>query len=191
MNQNSMIKKFDKSIVKYFMDFIETDFHKRSAPKKKVVYTNGEGLTIGCNLSKFNHISDKISNLLNKKIDSEIFIKKGEYCSNLSDSLKDKAKELFRCTCESNIDIIRSNFINDIEEYLKIDVPISSKNKFKEDIFKSIIPLIKDSIIKKYFTDNVEIYFTCQILSVILPIIYAIKQDILEINKNVVNECRK
>lgn len=42
-----------------------------------------------------------------------------------------------------------------------------------------------------YFTDNVEIYFTCQILSVILPIIYAIKQDILEINKNVVNECRK
>ena len=96
MNQNSMIKKFDKSIVKYFMDFIETDFHKRSAPKKKVVYTNGEGLTIGCNLSKFNHISDKISNLLNKKIDSEIFIKKGEYCSNLSDSLKDKAKELLK-----------------------------------------------------------------------------------------------
>ena len=37
MNNNYGVKEFDKSIVKYFMDFIETDFHRRSAPEKRIV----------------------------------------------------------------------------------------------------------------------------------------------------------
>lgn len=44
---------FIKEVAKYFMDFLETDFHKRRNPKRSVQFRNASNLLIGLNLSKY------------------------------------------------------------------------------------------------------------------------------------------
>lgn len=158
MNNNYGVREFNKTIVKYFMDFIETDFHKRSAPKKKIIYTNSENLVVGCNLSKFNKISDKISKLLNNSLDSKIVIKKGDYNSNLSSVSKVKAKERFRISCESNIKNSSSTFIKSVENCLKNADLASSDSALKEEIKNNLILLTKKPITEKYFEENEEFF---------------------------------
>lgn len=44
---------FIKEVAKYFMDFLETDLHKRRNPKRNVQLRNASNLLIGLNLSKY------------------------------------------------------------------------------------------------------------------------------------------
>lgn len=44
---------FIKEVAKYFMDFLETDFHKRRNPKRNVQLRNQDNLLIGLNLNKY------------------------------------------------------------------------------------------------------------------------------------------
>jgi len=44
---------FIKSVAKYFMDFLETDFHKRRNPKRSVKSKNSDNLLVGLNLNKY------------------------------------------------------------------------------------------------------------------------------------------
>ena len=44
---------FIKEVAKYFMDFLETDFHKRRNPKRSVQLRNSSDLLIGLNLNKY------------------------------------------------------------------------------------------------------------------------------------------
>jgi len=44
---------FIREVVKYFMDFLETDFHKRRNPKRTVKFRNDNNLLIGVDLSKY------------------------------------------------------------------------------------------------------------------------------------------
>lgn len=44
---------FIKEVAKYFMDFLETDFHRRRNPKRSVQLRNSSNLPIGLNLNKY------------------------------------------------------------------------------------------------------------------------------------------
>jgi len=44
---------FVKEVAKYFMDFLETDFHKRRFPKRSIKLKNEDNLQIGLNLHKY------------------------------------------------------------------------------------------------------------------------------------------
>ena len=50
MEQNNGLA-FIKEVAKYFMDFLETDFHKRRNPKRSVQLRNSSNLLIGLNLN--------------------------------------------------------------------------------------------------------------------------------------------
>ena len=49
--KNPMPLEFIKEVAKYFMDFLETDFHKRKQPKRSVHTRNSDNLLIGLNLN--------------------------------------------------------------------------------------------------------------------------------------------
>lgn len=51
---------FIKEIAKYFMDFLETDFHKRRNPKRSVKLRNEDNLLLGLNLSKYKDFASQI-----------------------------------------------------------------------------------------------------------------------------------
>ena len=47
---------FLKEVAKYFMDFLETDFHKRHTPKRAVRFRNADNLLTGFTAHKIPHL---------------------------------------------------------------------------------------------------------------------------------------
>ena len=87
---------FIKEVAKYFMDFLETDFHKRRSPKRSIKTRNEDNLLVGLNLGKYpnfnklvwksiNHAFDKRNNILSS-------IGKGVYKTNIPKDLLDLIK---------------------------------------------------------------------------------------------------
>ena len=58
--------KFIKEVAKYFMDFLETDFHKRSAPKRSISFRNDKNYLVGINLKKYDKRIEILERKLNK-----------------------------------------------------------------------------------------------------------------------------
>jgi hypothetical protein len=49
-NENHYCLGFIKEVAKYFMDFLETDFHRQRNPRRTVRLRNNDNLKIGLNL---------------------------------------------------------------------------------------------------------------------------------------------
>src|SRR3989344_8253649 len=86
---NSLL--FIKEVAKYFMDFLETDFHKRKNPKRSIKLRNNDNLLIGLNLNKYPTFNKQIWKLINHNFDKSIFnlLEKGVYKTNLPKNLLD------------------------------------------------------------------------------------------------------
>ena len=50
---NSGALVFIKDIAKYFMDFLESDFHKRKNPKRSIRLRDSDNLLVGINVNKY------------------------------------------------------------------------------------------------------------------------------------------
>ena len=61
-NANGLL--FFKEVAKYFMDFLETDFHKRRFPKRSVKFRNKDNLLIGLNLQKYETFNRLVLNFI-------------------------------------------------------------------------------------------------------------------------------
>ena len=62
---------FIKDIAKYFMDFLETDFHKRKLPRRSVKYRNNDNLLVGINLDKYADFHQGINKTIKNAFGSE------------------------------------------------------------------------------------------------------------------------
>jgi superfamily I DNA and/or RNA helicase len=82
---------FVKAVAKYFMDFLETDFHKRRIPKRNVKLHSAENLLIGLNLNKYPSFNKLIWKLVNKSFEKNILQKvgKGVYKADIPKNLLD------------------------------------------------------------------------------------------------------
>ena len=80
---------FVKEVAKYFMDFLETDFHKRKNPKRSVKYRTNDNLLVGINPSKYPSFTKDVWKLITHGFDKDILniISKGVYRSNLPQNL--------------------------------------------------------------------------------------------------------
>jgi very-short-patch-repair endonuclease len=98
---------FVKEVAKYFMDFLETDFHKRRTPKRNVKYKNESNLLVGLNLEKYPQFSKFIINGFNEAFsEHEYRIKKGEYKANIPKNLLDLVKIKAEDIDSKDIDVI-------------------------------------------------------------------------------------
>lgn len=52
-DKDSKNYSFVKSVSQYFMDFLETDFHKQRSPRRAIKLQNSESLLVGINLEKY------------------------------------------------------------------------------------------------------------------------------------------
>lgn len=82
---------FVKEVAKYFMDFLETDFHKRKNPKRSVKYRTSDNLLVGINLSKYPTFTKQVWKLINSGFDKNALntISKEVYRINLPKNLLD------------------------------------------------------------------------------------------------------
>jgi very-short-patch-repair endonuclease len=95
-NQNgSGNLSFVKDLATYFMEFLETDFHKRKSPKRAIQLRNKDNLLIGFNLNKyptFNNLVWKTINHAFSKENSMGIVEKGVYKTNIPNNLLDLIK---------------------------------------------------------------------------------------------------
>lgn len=82
---------FIKEVAKYFMDFLETDFHRQRNPRRSVQLRNNDNLLIGLDLQKYpifcNATFHRINNGFQKKEPFEI--KKGSFKAVIPQNLID------------------------------------------------------------------------------------------------------
>ncbi|MCX6816610.1 MAG: AAA domain-containing protein [Candidatus Beckwithbacteria bacterium] len=82
---------FIREVAKYFMDFLETDFHKRKNPKRSVQLRSGNNLLIGLNLNKYPTFANLVWKAINHSFDKSVLngIPKGVYRTNIPQNLLD------------------------------------------------------------------------------------------------------
>jgi superfamily I DNA and/or RNA helicase/very-short-patch-repair endonuclease/predicted RNA-binding Zn-ribbon protein involved in translation (DUF1610 family) len=80
---------FIRDVAKYFMDFLETDFHKRKLPKRSVKFRNNDNLLIGLNLQKYGSFNQKVFKFIQGGFDKDIptGIEKGVFKTDLPKNL--------------------------------------------------------------------------------------------------------
>ncbi len=87
IKQGSLL--FIKEVAKYFMDFLETDFHKHKFPRRSIKFRNSDNLLIGLNLQKYSSFNKLVSKLVSKVFDKQVIskVEKGVYKTNLPKNL--------------------------------------------------------------------------------------------------------
>ena len=76
---------FFREVTKYFMDFLETDFHKRKLPRRSIRLRNSDNLLVGVGLKKYETFYPVISKYVGDGFPSETIlqIKKGQFKTKL------------------------------------------------------------------------------------------------------------
>lgn len=170
MSEQEKHIKFIKEVAKYFMDFLETDFHKKKAPKRSISYTNSRWYLVWVSLAKY----DKMTNVICKTIngwfdkDSHISVKKWVYTTTVPKNFLDIiklnvnkfsediimeivnqiSKEIFYLTEQYNISIEEAIYYVRQQE-IKI---------FKEYFVSPFVENIKDYVITKKIWDESSIF---------------------------------
>lgn len=87
-------QEFIKEIAKYFMDFLESDFHKHKNPRRSIKLHNEDNLLIGINLVKYPSFVNVVWETINHVFDEDRLssIEKGIYRVNIPESLLDLIK---------------------------------------------------------------------------------------------------
>ncbi len=101
---------FVKEVAKYFMDFLETDFHKQRVPKRNIQLRSNDNLLVGLNLSKYQNFTDIVWKAINHNFDKNIIstISKGVYKTPIPDNLLDLVKlQIKRITAKQTTKVIR------------------------------------------------------------------------------------
>jgi len=85
---------FIKEVAKYFMDFLETDFHKRKNPKRSIQFRSSNNLLVGLNLNKYPSFNNLVNRAINHAFDKNTLntIQKGVYRTNIPKNLLDLVK---------------------------------------------------------------------------------------------------
>jgi len=82
---------FFREVTKYFMDFLETDFHKRKFPRRVIKARNADNLLVGLNLKKYDTFYSQISKYIQSGFpsDATVQVKKDQYKTKLPKNIVD------------------------------------------------------------------------------------------------------
>lgn len=80
---------FIHEVAKYFMDFLETDFHKRKYPKRSIKLRSDNNLLVGLNLNKYQSFEDHIWKTIEHGFSKDVqnTIPKGAYRTTIPKNL--------------------------------------------------------------------------------------------------------
>src|SRR3989344_5314666 len=144
---------FIKEVAKYFMDFLETDFHKRRNPKRSVQLRNSSNLLVGLNLNKYPSFNALAWKAVTRGFDPNVLntIQAGVYQTNIPKNLlgliglqlgKIKSKQISEI-----IDKLAEEIEKSIAPHLKeYDQALTSSLEVTEKVIKAelVLPFISN-----------------------------------------------
>ncbi|MDD3548803.1 MAG: AAA domain-containing protein [Candidatus Pacebacteria bacterium] len=115
-NKNGLA--FIKEVAKYFMDFLETDFHKRRNPKRSIKFRNENNLLVGLNLNKYPAFNKIVWKSINHAFDKNVLskIEKGVYKANIPNNLLDLIKIQVKKISEKKVNKVIKDISKEIEQ---------------------------------------------------------------------------
>jgi hypothetical protein len=107
---------FIKEVAKYFMDFLETDFHKRKNPKRCIQLRSNNNLLVGLNLNKYPAFNNLVWKAINHAFDKNVLntIEKGVYRTNIPENLVDLIKLQLEKVTNNQISKVLENISEEI-----------------------------------------------------------------------------
>ena len=147
---------FVKEVAKYFMDFLETDFHKRNTPKRSIKLRNRDNLLTGVNLSKYPTFLKEIYKLVANSFsgDGTKKLSRSVYRSNLPQNLLEVVKLQIGKIKATNLKDLTLAIANEIEKLAVLyskehDKAISTSHEYNYQKIKEIFVLPFISSIEK------------------------------------------
>ena len=128
------IKGFARYVLRYFQDFIETDFHRQQAPRRRIILKNDVGFRMGIPLRKYPSLFDAIWKACRLPLSKpfEIRIPKARFTAPLSPTLRDLIRQQVEAIPDNEFDPIKTKIV----DYAVRNRVSGSKNaeKFSEDV---------------------------------------------------------
>jgi hypothetical protein len=117
MDNNDLI--YLKEVAKYFMDFLETDFHKRKNPRRTIKQRNEDNLLVGIRLDKYPRFNDVIWRSIGNSFGSKTLkqLPKGLYKSSISTNLIDLIKYQMKNVGAEKTNELAARIANIVENY--------------------------------------------------------------------------
>ena len=129
---------FIREVGSYFMEFLETDFHKRKLPRRSIKLHNEKGLLTGLNLNKYPSFYRVAYKLVNSCFNSDILnsVQKGVYKADIPKSLLDLIKK--QVGKVSDADVVE--LIKELDEAI-----LQSALKHKDDYLQTFNSVMTDA----------------------------------------------
>ncbi len=83
------IAAFVSELATYYMDFLETDFHKRRVPKRSVKFRNSKNLRVGLDLAKYDAFQSSVLKVLKTGMIRPLSIPRHRYRTVVPQKIKD------------------------------------------------------------------------------------------------------
>jgi very-short-patch-repair endonuclease len=137
---------FIKEIAKYFMDFLETDFHRRKNPKRSIKFRNKDNLLVGVNLNKYPSFNSIVWKAINHGFDKNVLssVNKGVYKTNIPKNLLDLIKFQVGKITKKQVDTLLKNIGEEIEK-----TAILNKNDYEKafnDSLENASKIVNESL---------------------------------------------
>ena len=136
-NKGSM-PLFIKEVGGYFMEFLETDFHKRKLPRRSIKLHNDKGLLTGLNINKYPNFYKIAYKLANNCFNPDFLnsIQKGVYKADIPKSLLDLIKKQIAQVADTQV----TELVNDLSESIR-----QAALKHKEDYLEAFNSVMDDA----------------------------------------------
>lgn len=163
---------FFKEVTKYFMDFLETDFHKRKFPRRGIKFRNNDNLLVGLNLQKYEAFNKLVWGLINKNFDKEALdrIPKGVYKTSLPKNLleliklqigKVSAAQINKLITKVAEEVEKAGTLHEKEYDLALTTCVeASANLIKQELVSPFIESIEKPLTNLGLGDEDNIYRT-------------------------------
>src|ERR1700722_16104931 len=145
-------KNFVTEVAKYFMAFLETDFRKRTQPKRNLTSRVNSGLTVGLYLDRYPSLyKDLYKNFVGGFTKESISIAQQQYTTQISERLVSLLEQRIKQIDDSQLDSALDNIAGDIFQ-LRLDNQKDYDNYFEESI-ENIKQRITNDVILPMLTD--------------------------------------
>jgi len=197
-NQQNSNKDFLKEVAKYFMDFLETDFHKRRSPKRRIKLHNEDGLLLGINLNKYPTFNKAVWKEINKGFAGNKLnkVEKGVYKTQIPESLLDVITKQTENISNKQIKDLLQKIDNEINNFSKLHKANYEKTfeesmdyilrAVKSDLISPFIESLKESLMSMKLGDENTIYLMEEESAEILT--QTLRAKVSEITKSLIAE---
>jgi hypothetical protein len=117
VKQPQGIVPFVTAVAQYFMDFLETDFHKVKNPKRHIQTRNGNNLQVSINLNRYKKYNALVWKAIRNGFEDDVLkeLKRGMHTTAIPQSLLQLIKDQILLVPQGEIDAVLRLFKNEIE----------------------------------------------------------------------------